>query len=378
MLTFIRSLRKPNITSLNTIHISRDVLLWNIKKLQSLKPWQEIFPVLKSNAYGHGLKEVSSILKKIDLTYICVDSFPEYQIVRDFACTKSLIIWETLPENYRCYDHRWATPCVYNIPTLKALIGTWKPWSIHLFLNTGMNREGIQDSELSVFLDLVKKSNIRLEWVMSHLANADELDTSFNNTQENKFAEMSSYIENIMWSIRYKHLWNSAWISKLKNTAYSAWRSWLAFFGYNPLSTDDEYLSVYTWISPALSVTSTITALQDIVPGDLVSYTWSYVAKKPTTIAMIPFWYTEWLQRRLSNNRSVRHLRSNKMLPLVWNICMNLSCLDTSWIEVKLWDKIEIISQHRENCIDEFARKTWTISYEVLVWLWSGVRRELF
>jgi len=141
MLTFFKNLIKPKLTSLNTITLNRNALLHNLALLQGLKPNDVIFPVLKSNAYGHGLKEVCQILKNIDLPYVCVDSVPEYFIVKKWARKKSLLIGETLPQNYKHLDPRRATVCVYNLETIKALVGSRKAWKIHLFLNTGMNRE---------------------------------------------------------------------------------------------------------------------------------------------------------------------------------------------------------------------------------------------
>lgn len=119
---YLKNLYKPNITPMNVIVLSRSALLSNYRVLQSLHPGDEIFPVLKSNAYGHGIKEIASILKEVSPAYICVDSFPEYQIVRDVARCRSLIFGETLVENYHAFDPRWATLAVSNIETLKVLI----------------------------------------------------------------------------------------------------------------------------------------------------------------------------------------------------------------------------------------------------------------
>jgi alanine racemase len=110
--------------ALNTIHIHQNRILNNLKKLQEHTHHQTIFPVLKANAYGHGLKQISTILKSTDVPYICVDSFPEYQIVKDYATKKSLIMGETHPENYSYYDPRRATVVIYNTDTLKSLIAT--------------------------------------------------------------------------------------------------------------------------------------------------------------------------------------------------------------------------------------------------------------
>jgi alanine racemase len=110
--------------ALNTIHIHQDRILNNLKKLQERTQHKTIFPVLKANAYGHGLKQISTILKTTDVPYICVDSFPEYQIVKDYAAKKCLIMGETHGENYTYYDPRRATVVIYNTDTLKSLIAT--------------------------------------------------------------------------------------------------------------------------------------------------------------------------------------------------------------------------------------------------------------
>ena len=85
MIDFFKSLIKPAVKPLNYMHISKKNILKNIDILQSYQKDSEIWPVLKSNAYGHGIKEISEILKKTKGKYICVDSFPEYQIVKKYS-----------------------------------------------------------------------------------------------------------------------------------------------------------------------------------------------------------------------------------------------------------------------------------------------------
>ena len=104
--------------------------------LENMQPKTAIFPVLKSNAYGHGIEVVSQILADTSVPYICVDSYPEYQAVKDHAKKKSLVLGETLIENFSLYDPKWATLCVYNLDTVRWLVNQSKSFTIHLFLNT--------------------------------------------------------------------------------------------------------------------------------------------------------------------------------------------------------------------------------------------------
>ncbi len=373
-------LPKPE-NSLNCIHIHKNRLLDNLAVLQKITSHHTIFPVLKSNAYGHGIKEMSTILKNSDVQYICVDSYPEYQIVKEYAQKKVLIMGETVPENYSFYNPKRATPVVWTIETLKALITTGKKRTIHLFLNTGMNREWIQESEHETFLTLLNSSeNITLEWVMSHFANADEIDSSFNEKQIETFKSMFATIEKTVRNlndIKYRHIANSAWIVKMTDTFFNAARSWIALYWYNPLHEKDPYYKKLISLQPALDIVSTVTALQHVLPNEIVSYSWRRVAWEKTTIATIPFWYYEWLHRSLTNNR--HYGRKDTILDQVGTICMNISSCDAKDLPVSIGDTITIISSHEKhpNTINAFAKKTGTIPYEILVKLNEKTRRKI-
>lgn len=94
---------------------------------------------------------------------IAVDSFLEYQTVRRYSSKHILLLGETLHENYHLFDTNRTSFCIWNIATLEYLASLGRPFRIHIFLNTGMNREGIQEKELDQFLDTLKDSRIILE-----------------------------------------------------------------------------------------------------------------------------------------------------------------------------------------------------------------------
>ena len=132
--------KKPD-KVLNWIEISQENILSNYHYIESLQPGMSIFPVVKSNAYGHGLREIVEILNQTNAQMIAVDSLLEYQIVRRCTDKKVLVLGETFSENYQYFDHKNTSFCVWNISTLEYLISQKKSFHIHLFLNTGMNRE---------------------------------------------------------------------------------------------------------------------------------------------------------------------------------------------------------------------------------------------
>jgi alanine racemase len=236
--------------SLNTISISTSRISQNLSLLQSLQPHHTIIPVVKSNAYGHGLKQVCQILNtitNIQIPLIAIDSYPEYQIVADTTDKDILVLGETLSSNYHLYNPQRTHLAVGTLEVLQALIDTKRHRNIHLFLNTGMNREGFQENTLQQALDLLKTTKyIHVVGVMSHLANADISDNSFTNIQVERFKQLYQNIIDAEHAPSYVHIANSAGISKINDPLFTASRTGLAMYGYNPLEPDDEYYSSYT------------------------------------------------------------------------------------------------------------------------------------
>lgn len=225
--------------SLNTIEIDADNITHNFHTLQSLQPNHTIIPVLKSNAYGHGIKHICQILQKIpadSCPLIAVDSYPEYQIVYDYTDRDILILGEQLPSNYHLYDPRRTHFAIGSLTNLHTLIKTGKPRNIHLFFNTGMNREGFQTHEIQALTQSLATSSLTITGAMSHFANADCIDSSYNQTQIDRFKNMFAQITEIfalhslVFDPTYIHINNSAGITKNHDSLFTASRAGLAFY----------------------------------------------------------------------------------------------------------------------------------------------------
>ncbi len=367
--------------SLNTISISTSRISQNLSLLQSLQPDQTLIPVVKSNAYGHGLKQMCKILntiKDINIPLIAIDSYPEYQIVANETDKDILVLWETLSSNYHLYNPQRTHLAVGTLEVLQTLIDTKKHRNIHLFLNTGMNREGFQIQELQQALDFLKTTNhIRVVGIMSHLANADMSDNNFTKQQVEIFKKFYQTIIDAGHTPSYVHIANSAGISKIHNTLFTASRTGLAMYGYNPLETDDEYYSSYTWLQPALRLTSTITSLQYLQAGEWASYGLTWTTDRPTTLATLPIGYNESLPRLAGTWYTVYH--QDHALPLRGRICMNLCSCDINDLPLHIGDQIEIIwwDESKENTIWHLSRLTQTIPYTILTGLNSGLKRVI-
>jgi len=377
MLWFLRSLFSPSVTPMNIIWLRKKVLLQNLVYLQSLQPQSAIFPVLKSNAYGHGLKQITKMLSRTDVPYIAVDSYPEYVVVKKHSSLPILILWETLLENYKKFDHKNTTFCVYNIWTIRYLWRLGKKTKIHLFFNTGMNREGIQEDILPTLInELQSHPNLIIEWVLSHFFDADNMSNTTINHQIQTFKRMYYKILDAWFTPHRRHIGNSAAMFKITDDFFNAYRPWLALYGYNPLDIQDSLYKHGNNLLPVLSITSRVMSLQTVRPGEWVSYHHEYRPSDKETVATIPFWYAEGLARTASGKIFIKYRKT--FFHQVGTICMNLSTyvVDDS---VHIGDEIEIISDNprAKNSMMNLAEQTGTIVYESLVKLDKGIRREI-
>jgi len=374
MWNWIKNLFKPKVEPMNKIFIHSKNILHNYKYLQSLQPESAIFPVLKSNAYGHWLELVTKILNKTNAPYIVVDSFPEYQIVKKNSEKNILLLWETLKKNYRKFNYSRTTFCVYNIETINYLAKKNKHIKVHLFLDTWMHREWLTEDDLINVLEFLKDyPKIEIEWVLSHFYDADKSGENGMTQQIEEFKKMYHTIIDYWYTPKRKHIWSSAWLVKMNDKFFNAFRPGLYLYWYTNLTHDDEAFELTRKLRPAMTVNSRIISLREIPQWDGVSYNKTRKSDQKSLIATIPFWYFEWLPRSASNK--IVFKQENQYVKQVWNICMNLCCCKIDKWEI--FDQIEIIWLWWSNSIMELAKESWKSPYEILVWFDRNIRREV-
>lgn len=379
MLKKIKQLIKPKYQTLNILEINRQAILDNYKILQDNQSQATIFPVLKSNAYGHGLLELCLILNDSSAPCVVVDSFPEAQVAYKYFKRKVLILGEMPAKAYSYCNLKRSEFCVYSRESLEALskIGRAK---IHLFVNSGMNREGIKD--LKSFLinnrELLKK--LEIIGFCSHLAASEENNES-NKKQLDKFLNDLDILKAEGYNPKWIHLGNSGAIFNLDNKNLTAFRSGLSLYGYSPFNKDNVNYQKTLNLKPALRLLSTVVSVQDLNPGDLVSYNGTYQAETKGKIAVIPFGYYEGLSRSLSNKTSLiwEKFGVRTYVKIAGRICMNLCCLEINNLDIKVGDKIEVISINKndKNSLESLADISGRINYELLVGLQANIRRVI-
>jgi len=377
MLNLLRKIIKPQYETLNRLEIKADNIIANYEYLAGRQPGVEIFPVLKSNAYGHGLKEMCQILNRTKAPLVIVDSFPEAQIVYRYFRGPVLILGEMPLKAYDYCRLEKTEFVVYNEETLKYLARFGKRARIHLFLNSGMNREGIQDMTSFIVSNKSYLDKVTISGLASHLASA-ESESELNAVQEDRFLKGLEILKEQGFSPRWVHLGNSAYLLKEgpKSPLINAYRPGLALYGYSPLPGQG---GEETALKPALEAFSQVVAVQALDAGASVSYNETYQASQPSRVAVIPFGYFEGLDRRLSNRGQflVDGQEKSFWAPIAGAVCMNLTCLDIGQEKVGRGDQVKVISAQAEdsNSVVELAALLETIPYEILVKIQVNIRR---
>lgn len=371
----IKQLLKPDYETLNRIEINRQSILHNVNVLRNAQPQAQMIPVLKANAYGHGLKEISLILNQAAVEMVAVDSFPEAQIVYRYFKGKVLLIGEMPLEAYKYLNWRRTEICIYNQSTLAKIASVKKNAKVHLFINSGMNREGIKD--LPSFWNDNQKylEKVCITGLCSHLAYSQE-GGEMNEKQLKFFLENLDFAEEKFKSLKYIHLGNSAAVFTVNHPRLNAFRPGLSLYGYNPFSSDSPYFLKANELKPALELFSKIISIQSLLPGESVSYDLAYIADSALKIVTIPFGYYEGLDRRLSNLASFKF--KDQFLPIAGNVCMNLTSLVLlKDMSAEIGEEVQIISADNKdlNSLINLASLEEAVIYEPLVKLQANIRR---
>lgn len=374
--SFFRSFRKSrtHYEPLITVAVYASTLKKNYAAFCHAYPSVRFAPVLKSNAYGHGMVEVARIFDAVGAPFFVVDSYVEALILRNENIqTPILIIGYTLSENILRSRLKNVAFTVGNIMDLKALCNAReRRLTLHLKIDSGMHRQGMMPDEVSEALSLLKQSpHIHLEGVGTHLADPDGLETSATDVQIHLWNTLVDTIRAEFPSCAYIHCAATEGAKFSKQVSANVGRIGMGLYGCTK--------SYGSAVVPALEMRTIVTSIRRIRKGESVGYNFTYTAPRDMIIATVPVGYAEGIDRRLSNNGffTIR----NTPCPIVGRVSMNITSLDVTDMqpEVALREEVVAISKERDdvNSCESLAQRCQTIPYEMLVHIPSTLRRIL-
>ncbi len=343
-----------------------------------LSPGCEVMAIVKANAYGHGAVETAQALARQGIGRFAVASLDEGIALRQAGLAGSVVVLGALFEQQIAdlVAHR-LTPVVSDrriLPALaKAAHSHPTPYPIHLKVETGMGRLGLSPEELFSLLDSpLLRTPLQVEGMITHLADADGADSDFTERQLGVFCTILEQIRQRGLPIPLVHAANSAAIVRFPDAHFSLVRPGIMLYGYHTLPASVPAPD----LTPVLSLRTTIVQLRTISRGGTVSYNRTFVAQRPTRIAVLPIGYADGYSRRLSHRGSV--LIQGRRAPIVGLVCMDMIMVDvTDLAPVPIGETVTLIGQQGGESIwaNEVADWIGTIPYEVLCGIGSRVPR---
>jgi alanine racemase len=343
-----------------------------------LSPGCDVLAIVKANAYGHGAEETARALARQGIGRFAVASLDEGIALRQAGISASIVVLGALFEEQvsDLVAHK-LTPVVSDgqiLPALaKAARSHTAPYPIHLKVETGMGRLGFSSEELLSLLDNPLLQNpLQVEGMMTHLADADGKDGTFTERQLGAFRTVVDQIRQRGISLPLVHAANSAAIVRFPDAHFSLVRPGIMLYGYHTLPATVPAPR----LRPVLSLHTKIVQLRTIPRGGTVSYNGTFVATRPTRIAVLPIGYADGYSRQLSHRGSV--LIRGRRASIVGLVCMDMIMVDvTDMAQLQVGETVTLIGQQGGESIwaDEVAGWTDTIPYEVLCGIGSRVPR---
>lgn len=367
--------------TLNTVRVSAEALRHNLNLYRTLFPGKAICPVLKANAYGHGLVEVGRILEG---EFLIVDSLYEaYALRKARIRSPILVLGYTFPENLR--GRR--LPFHFAISDFEsARVLANQGAKLHLKVDTGMNRMGFTVEELPRVLEELKRAKAEVLGVLTHLADADNSENNaFTIEQMKVFKEAVDRVRSAGFLPQWIHAGQTAGAFVQQDFLAQSGdfvntiRLGIGLYGISPFEDAGGAASPLRDLKPAMEVVSTVVGIRHLKAGDRVSYNGTFTADRAMTLAVVPFGYYEGLPRALSNRGCMRI--KGVVCPIVGRVCMNYTMVDASVVPgLALGDEVEVYSNDPEapNSIAALAKLAGTIPYELMVRVAESIRREAF
>ena len=346
-----------------TLRIDLDALARNYALLRKRAEPAECAAVVKADAYGLGLGPVVRRLLREGCRRFFVATAAEARELRALSRDAEIGVFEgALAGTADVLAALNARPVLSTLEQVERWRGRGRAL---LHIDTGMNRLGLSSGDvtaLAIRKDVL--ADLELDFVLTHLACADEPDHPFNAEQLARFNRLRQSLPDVPTSIG-----NSA--GTLLDAAHRGdlARPGIALYGGNPFSDRPNPMeSVVTLTAPILQ-------LRDIGEPAPVGYGATYVAQSSARIAVVGIGYADGYPRSLGNcGTAAVH---GRRVPVVGRVSMDLMTLDIGTLPrtaVRVGDPVELIGATVG--LDEVAATAGTISYEILTGLGSRLVRD--
>lgn len=344
-------------------------------------PGVKVMGIVKANAYGHGLVEISKSLVAEGIDYLGVGFLDEGIALRQSGIrVPILVLGGVLGDQVKDFLAHDLEITVSSIELAKRIdrdvnSNAKRKARVHLKIDTGMERIGVRaENALAFAQEAANLLHLEIVGIYSHFATAEEKDKSFARYQLIRFASAVNAIEASGIKVPLKHIANSGAILDLADASFSMVRPGIMLYGIYPSKETSRSVS----LQPVLSWRSKVVFIKEVPAHTSVSYGRTYFTPRATRIATIPLGYGDGYSRMLSGKAEV--LIHGKRYPVVGTICMDQMMVDIGkGSGIHVGDDVTLIGDEGNESITawELAEKLGTNPYEVLCMIAARVPRTV-
>ncbi len=352
-------------------------------------PRRRLAAVVKANAYGHGMVEVSSIAVKAGADWLAVHCLEEGLALRQVGHTCPILLLG--PVHHKALEEAVEADLrltVYDPAMLrhlsKAACRLGRTARVHFKLETGTHRQGIPSEQLDRMAEMaLRLPGIELEGASTHFANIeDTTDHSYAKGQLLEFEAASGRLRRKVASGLLTHCACSAAAILMPQTHMEMIRLGISLYGYWPsketLISARELLAEPMELRRCLSWKARLAQIKEVEANRLIGYGCSYKTTRRTILGVLPVGYSDGYARGLSNRAHVlvRGCRAR----VLGRICMNLMMVDLTDVgPVTLEDEVVLIGKQgrEEITAEDLAQLLGTIHYEIMARMDRGISRVL-
>jgi alanine racemase len=350
------------------VEVSRARLAANFRAIQTAVAPAVVMPILKANAYGHGLVEVGRHLVALGATSLGVAFLEEAVMLREAGIAVPILVMGGILGNQIPLFLRYGlTLTASSIDKLRHIDDAARELGVtarvHLKIDTGMERIGVHYYNAQGLLE--RAADCRhsvVEGIYSHFANADAADLGSARLQLARFLEVLQWYDKHGVATPVRHIANSGAVLQLRESHLDLVRPGILLYGVYPSAEVRRTIAV----QPALSWKSRVVYFKVVTPGHPVSYGSTWQADHNVRVVTVPVGYGDGYFRALSNVAQV--IIRGKMHPVVGRVCMDQIMVNIEWDTAYNGDEVVLLGAGGDQVItcEDLAAWAGTIPYEVL------------
>lgn len=351
----------------------------------------DIMTVVKANAYGHGLLEISKRAIAAGSSSLGVALIHEGLRLRNGGVKVPIIcLGAHSPEKVKDAVENDIHLSVTSVNSAKIISGICssinKDCRVHIKIDTGMNRIGLNfKNAVKDVMEISKMPGIKTEGVFTHFACASKKEDSYNMLQWSRFRKIMDELKITCPEIENYHCSNSAAFLRYPEMHLDIVRLGIIIYGINPFNNDyDDFCSrdVMDFIAklkPVLSLKARISFIKKVQKGENISYCGTFKTKKDSIIATIPIGYADGYSWNFSNKAYT--IFNDCFAPVVGNITMDQTMVDLTGCngadDAKAGDEVVLIGRGggKQITANELADLIGTINYEIICMIGDRIPR---